>query len=112
MSEQNFEIISSFSFCTLCIFGYDLRMPTPIQVKLSTHKGLYKAQLHTNFGSNPIKMYIVMINFFVQKRSKIYHAYMVNWGMELDKTWHVSGVTIVRVPFCGLKRIWEKITEV
>jgi len=39
MNKQSFEIISSFfssSFCTLCIFGHNLRMHTPIQLKLKT----------------------------------------------------------------------------
>ena len=44
-----------------------------------------------------------MINFSCLKRSKVCHVHRVNQRKELDKTWHVGGITIVGVPFCGLK---------
>ena len=111
MREQNFKIIS-LSFHTLCIFNYNLRMHTPIKLKLGTCKGLIKAHLCTNFGWNPIKIYGVMINFLRKKRLKSCHAYRINHWKELDETLHVGGVTVVGVPFCGLKGIRKKITEI
>jgi len=86
-------------------------MHTPILLKLGTHKGLIKAHLLTNFGWNLIKVYGVMINFSCKKRSKVCHAYRANHWKESDETWHVGRVTIVGVPFCGLKRIRRKIME-
>ena len=44
-----------------------------------------------------------MIKFLHEKRLKVCHAYKVNHWKELRETWHVDGVTIVGVPFCGLK---------
>ena len=45
-------------------------------------------------------MYGVMIDFFLrEKRSKVCLTYRVNHWKELDKTWHVDGVTIVGVIF-------------
>jgi len=85
---------------------------TPIKLKLGTRKGLIKAHLRTNFGWNPIKIYEGMINFLPKKRSKVCHAYGVNHWKELDETWHKGGVTIVRVPLCGLKGIQKKTTEI
>jgi len=85
------------SFCTLHIFEHNLRMPTPIKLKLGIHKGLIKAHFCTNFGWNPIR---VMIDFSHKKRSKVCHAYRVNHWKELE---YVGGVNIVGVSFCGFK---------
>ena len=52
--------------------------------------------------------YLPMINFLHEKRSKICHAYRVNYWKKLDETWHVGGVTIIEVPFCGLKGIHKR----
>jgi len=49
-----------------------------------------------------------MINFSCKKRSKVCHAYRVHHQKELVETWHVDGVIIMGVPFCGLKGIGEK----
>ena len=46
------------------------------------------------------------------KRLKICHVYRENHLKELVETWHVREVTIARVPFCGLKGIRKKTTEV
>ena len=45
-----------------------------------------------------------MIDFSCENRLKVWHAYKVNHWKELDETWHVNGVTIVGVPFCGRKK--------
>jgi len=42
----------------------------------------------------------------IKIRSKVCHTYKVNCLKEWVKTWHVTGVTIIKVPFfCGLKQI-------
>jgi len=81
-------------------------------IYVGTRKGLIKTHLHTNFGWNLIKIYGVMIDFLCKKRSKVCHAYRVNHWKELDETWHISGVTIIGVPFCGLKGIVKKTTKI
>ena len=53
-----------------------------------------------------------MIDFLRTRRLKVCHAYGVNHCKELVETWHVDGVTIVGVPFCGLKGIGRKTTEI
>jgi len=40
------------------------------------------------------------------------HAYRVNRRKELVETWNVDGATIVGVPFCGLKGIKKKTTDI
>jgi len=87
-------------------------MHTPIKLKLDTHKGLLKVHLHINLDWNPIKIYGVMIDFLCKRRLKVCHAYRVNRWKELVETWHVGGVTIVGVPFCGFKGIRKKTTEI
>ena len=52
-------------------------------------------------------IYGVIINFYV-KKSKVCHAYRVSRWKELGETWHVGGVIIVGVPFCGFKGIRKK----
>jgi len=113
MSKQSFEIfLCCFISHTLHFWPYsNFQTHAPIQLKLSTRKGLIKAHLRTNFGWNPIKIYGVIIDFLRKKRSKVCHAYRVNRWKELDESWHVGGVIIVGVPFCGLKGIWKKITD-
>jgi len=41
----------------------------------------------------------------------VYHAYKISHWKKLDETWYVDGVTIIGVPFCGLKGIWKKTTD-
>ena len=79
-----------------------------IKLKHGTRKRLIKALLCTNFGWNPITTYGVMINFSCIKRLKVCHAYRVSHWKELDEIWHASGVTILGVPFCGLKGIRKR----
>ena len=43
---------------------------------------------------------------------KVCRDYRVNCWRELVETWHVDEVTIIRVPFCGLKGIRKKTTEI
>jgi len=57
------------------------------------------------------KDYEAMINFCV-KRSRVCHAYRINHSIEFVETWHVDAVTIVRMPFCGLKGIEKKTMEI
>jgi len=38
--------------------------------------------------------------------------YGVNRWKELNETWHVGGVIIIEVPFCGLKGIRKRTTEI
>ena len=49
---------------------------------------------------------------FTYKSSKVWHAYRVNCWMELVKIWHVDRITIIGVPFCGLKGFRKKTTEI
>jgi len=51
-------------------------------------------------------------HFSHKRRSKVFHAYRVNCWKEFVETWHVDGITIVEVPFCGLKGIGKKTTEI
>ena len=57
-----------------------------------------------------MKIYEFIIDFS-HKKSKVYHAYRVNHLKQLVETWHVNGVTIVKVPFMVgkelCKRIWR-----
>ena len=49
---------------------------------------------------------------FLHKKSKVCHAYRLRKLLEeLVETWLVDEVTIVGVPFCGLKGI-RKTTEI
>jgi len=108
------KIISSFfsSFRTLHIFIHKMQTHTQIKLKLVTRKGLIKVHLHTNFGWNLIKIYGVIIDFSCKKWSKVCRTYRVNCWKGLDESWHVDRVTIVGVPFCGLKGIGKKTMEI
>ena len=111
MIEQSFKIISLHTLH----FHHHLRVHTHIKLKLGTGEGLIKAHLCTNFGSNLINIYRVMIDFFAQKMLKVCHAYRVNHWKELDETRYVGGVIIIGVPFCSLKgiqkRLWKHDTK-
>jgi len=106
----SFFLIFFFILHTL-YFHHKMQMHTLIELKLDIHKGLIKAHLHTNFGWNPIKIYGVMIDFYI-KMSKVCHAYRVNYRKELVETWHVDGVTIVGVPFVVWKESIKNATEI
>ena len=45
-------------------------------------------------------------------RSKVCHAHRVNRLKESAENCYVDGVTIVGVPFCGLKEIQLKAIEI
>ena len=47
----------------------------------------------------------------MQKRSKVCHAYRVNYWKESNETWHIDGVTIVGVPFLQFEMNREKDHE-
>ena len=87
-------------------------MRARIGLKFSTLKGLIKADLCTNFGKNPMNIYGVMTNYLRKIRSKVCHAYRVNSFEESVENCYVDGATIVGVPFCGLKEIGIKTTEI
>ena len=87
-------------------------MRTPIGPKFDTLEGLIKADLSTNFGRNPMNIHGVMTDYVRKIRSKVCHAYRVNPLEEWVENWYVDGVTIVGVPFCGLKGIEIKTMEI
>ena len=114
-SEQHFVLISSFfssSFRTLRKIRHKTRMRAWIGLKFGTRKGLIKADLCTNFDRNPMNIHGVMTNYLRKIRSKVCHAYMVNSFEESVENCYVDGATIVGVPFCGLKEIGIKTTEI
>ena len=82
-------------------------MRARIGLKFGTLKGLIKADLRTNFGRNPMNIHGVMTDYLRTIRSNVCHAYRVNSFEE-----YVDGETIVGVPFCGLKGIGIKTTEI
>ena len=83
-----------------------------IGLKFSTLKGLIKADMCTNFGRNPKNIHGVMTDYLRKIRSKVCHAYRVNSFEESVENCYVDGATIVGVPFCGLKGIGIKTTEI
>ena len=83
-----------------------------IGLKFGTLKGLITADLCTNFGRNPMNSYGVITDYLRKVRSKVCHAYRVNSFEESVENYYVDGATIVRVPFCGLKGIGVKTTEI
>ena len=83
-----------------------------IGLKFGTLKGLIKADLCTNFGRNPMNIHGVMTDYLCKIRSKVCHAYRVNSFEQLVENYYVDGATIVGVPFCGLKGIGIKTTEI
>ena len=117
-SEQKFVLISSFfssstsSFRTLRKIRHKTRMRARIRLKFSTLKGLIKADLCTNIGRNPMNIHRVMTDYLRKIRSKVCHAYRVNPFEESVANCYVDGATIVGVPFCGLKGIGIKTTEI
>ena len=87
-------------------------MRARIRLKFSTLKGLIKADLCTSFGRNPMNIHGVMTDYLRKIRSKVCHAYRVNLFEESAENCYVDGATIVGVPFCGLKGIGIKTTEI
>ena len=87
-------------------------MRARIGLKFGTLKGLIKADLHTNFGRNPMTIHGVMTDYLRKIRSKVCHAYRVNPLEKSAENSYVDGATIVGVPFCGLKGIGIKPMEI
>ena len=54
----------------------------------------------------------VMTDYLRKIRSKVCHAHRVNRLKESAENCYVDGVTIVGVPFCGLKGIQLKAIEI
>ena len=54
----------------------------------------------------------VMTDYLPKIRSKVCHTYRVNSFEESAEHCYVDEATIVGVPFCGLKRIKIKTTEI
>ena len=119
-SEQTFVLISSFfssfsstsSFRTFRKIRHKTRMRARIGLKFGTLKGLIKADLCTNGGRIPMNIHGVMTDYLRKIRSKVCHAYRVNSFEESVENCYVDGATIVGVPFCGLKGIGIKTTEI
>ena len=87
-------------------------MRAQIGLKFGTLKGLIKADLCTNFGRNPMNIHGVMTDYLRKIRSKVCHAYRVNFFVESAENCHGDGATIVGVPFCGLIGFGIKTTEI
>ena len=81
-------------------------------LKFGTLKGLIKADLCTNFGRTLMNIHRVMTDYLCKIRLKVCHAYRVNSFEESVENYYVDGATIVGVPFCGLKGIGIKTTEI
>ena len=112
-NEQNFVLISSFSSTSsFRTIHHKTRMRARIGLQFGTLKGLIKADLCTNFGRNPMNIHGVMTDYLRKIRSKVCHAYRVNSFDESVENCYVDGATIVGVPFCGLKGIGIKTTEI
>ena len=71
-----------------------------------------KKKKKKNFGRNATSIHGVMTDYFRKIRSKVCHAYRVNSFEESVENCYVDGATIVGVPFCGLKGIGIKTTEI
>ena len=87
-------------------------MRARIGLTFGTLKGLITADLCTNFDRNPINIHGVITDYLRKIRSKVCHAYRVNSFEESVENSYVDGATIVGVPFCGLKEIGIKTTEI
>ena len=74
-------------------------MHARIGLKFGTLKGLIKADLCTNVGRNPMNVHGVMTDYLRKIRSKVCHAYRVNYFEESVENCYVDGATIVEVPF-------------
>ena len=80
----------------IVLYTHKMQTHIPIKLKLDTHKGFNIVHLCTSFGWNPIKIYIVMIDFSCKKGQRS----GVNRWKKSFETWHVDGVIIIGVPFC------------
>ena len=87
-------------------------MHTPIALKFGTQKGSPKANPSIKFGANPMNGSGFMIDYSHKTRLICCHTYRVNHFMEWVENCYVDGVTIVGVPFGGLKGIEIKTMEI
>ena len=87
-------------------------MRAPIRLKFGTLKGLNMVDFSTAFGRNLMYIHGVMTDYLRKIRSKVCHAHRVNPFEERVEKCYVNGVTIVGVPFCGLKGIEIKTMEI
>ena len=101
-----------FVFSHTCKNCYNTQTRTPIALKFGTQKGSPKANPSIKFGTNPMNGSGVMTDYSRKTRWICCHAYRVNRFMEWVENCYVDGVTIVGVPFGGLKGIEIKTTEI
>ena len=101
-----------FVFSHTCKNCYNTQTRTPIALKFGTQKGSPTTNPSIKFGTNPMNGSGVMTDYSRTTRSICCHAYSVNRFMESVENCYVDGVTIVGVPFGGLKRIEIKTMEI
>ena len=107
-----FRFFFFFVFSHTCKNCYNKQTRTPIALTFGTQKGNPTANPSINFGTNPMNGSGVMTDYSRKTRSICCHAYRVNRFMEWVENCYVDGVTIVGVPFGGLKGIEIKTTEI
>ena len=78
-------------------------MRAQIGLKFGTLKELIKADLHTNFGKNPMNIHDVMTDYSRKIRSKVCHAHRVN--LSLGVTYHRNCLMVVCLCCTGVFRI-------
>ena len=93
-SQSFFFFFFFYVFCTLCKIHYKTQIHTSIKLKFNTLKG---AHLSTNFGGNLIKSYYQLL------KSNFCCTYRVNCYEELIENCSVFRLTIIGVPFGGLR---------
>ena len=92
-------------------FGHKTQKCTKIELNPGTYKGLMKVHLHTNLGWNLTKRFTVIMEFLHKKLEGLSCLHYRADGYK-EESWHLDGVTIVGIPFCDLKGIGEKKTEI
>ena len=107
----NFRFFS-FVFSHTCKNCYKTHARTPIALKFGTQKGSPNANPSITFGANLMNGSGVMTDYSRKTRSICCHAYRVNRFIERVENCYVDGVTIVGVPFGGLKGIEIKTMEI
>ena len=79
-------------------------MCAPIRLKFGTRQGLIEVDLSTNFSRNLMDIHRVMTDYLHKINLKVCHAHTVNLLKERTENCYVDRVTIVGVPFYGLKK--------
>ena len=85
---------------------------TPIALTFGTQKGSPNANPSFKCGANSINGLGSMTDYSRKIRLICCHTYRVNRFMELVKNCYVDGLTIIGVPFGGLKGIEIKTMEI